>query len=110
MSVAEQEDSHVSLLAATGWLAPSEPPISPPPSFAHAADGLLLAFGAAAWKTVPRDRLIGWDGPTRQRNLPLVANHAHYLILLWIRLVCMASHLLALAARRLPRDWHGRYR
>ena len=81
--------------------------------FAHAADGLLLAllgFGAAAWKTAPRDRFIGWDPPTRQRNLPLVVNHARYLILPWIRLPCLASHLLALAARRLPQDWHDRYR
>ena len=81
--------------------------------FAHAADGLLLAllgFGAAAWKTAPRDRFIGWDPPTRQRNLPLVVNHARYLILPWIRLPSLASHLLALAARRLPLDWHDRYR
>ena len=52
--------------------------------FVYAADGLLLAllgFGAAAWKTAPRDRFVGWDPPTRQRNLPLVVNHARYLIL-----------------------------
>ena len=52
--------------------------------FVHAADGrplALLGFGAAAWKTAPRDRFIGWDPATRQRNLPLVVNHARYLIL-----------------------------
>ena len=42
--------------------------------FVHADDGLLLALlgcGAAAWKTAPRDQFIGWDPPTRQRNLRL---------------------------------------
>ena len=47
--------------------------------FVHAADGLLLALlgcGAAAWKTAPRDRFVGWDRATRERNLPRVVNHA----------------------------------
>lgn len=81
--------------------------------FVHAADGLLLAllgFGAAAWKTAPRDRFVGWDAATRQRNLPRVVNHARYLILPWIRLPCLASHLLACLQRQLPRDWQQRYR
>ena len=80
--------------------------------FAHAADGLplaLLGFGAAAWKTAPRDRFIGWDPATRQRNLPLVVNHARYLILPWARLPCLASHLLARIQRQLPDDWQRRY-
>ena len=81
--------------------------------FAHAADGLplaLLGFGAAAWKTAPRDRFIGWDPATRQRNLPLVVNHARYLILPWVRVPRLASHLLARVARQLPADWLRRYR
>ena len=52
--------------------------------FVQAADGLLLALlgcGAAAWKTAPRDRFVGWDRATRGRNLPRVVNHARYLIL-----------------------------
>ena len=80
--------------------------------FVLADDGLLLAllgFGAAAWKTAPRDQFIGWDPATRQRNLPLVVNHARYLILPWIRLPCLASHLLACIQRQLPLDWHRRY-
>ena len=78
----------------------------------YAADGLLLALlgcGAAAWKTAPRDRFVGWDAATRQRNLPLVVNHARYLILPWIRLPCLASHLLACLQRQLPGDWQQRY-
>ena len=80
--------------------------------FVEAPDGLLLALlgcGAAAWKTAPRDRFVGWDAPTRQRNLPLVVNHARYLILPWIRIPSLASHLLACLQRQLPDDWQQRY-
>ena len=81
--------------------------------FVQAADGLLLAllgFGAAAWKTAPRDRFVGWDRATRERNLPRVVNHARYLILPWVQVKNLASHALALAARQLPADWHKLHR
>lgn len=80
--------------------------------FVRTADGLLaalLGYAAAAWKTAPRDRFVGWDAPTRERNLPLVVNHARYLILPWIQLPCLASHLLACVQRQLPHDWQQRY-
>ena len=78
----------------------------------HARDGLplaLLGFGAAAWKTAPRDRFVGWSPAVRERNLPLLVNHARFLILPWIRVPHLASHLLAQVVRCLPADWHSRY-
>ena len=36
----------------------------------------LLGFGAAAWKTQPRDRFIGWTPQQRQQRLHLVTNNA----------------------------------
>ena len=80
--------------------------------FARAADGQPLAlfgFGAAAWKTAPRDRFIGWTDEHRRCNLPLVVNNARFLILPWIRIPNLASHLLAQVQRRLPDDWQRRY-
>ena len=80
--------------------------------FARAADGeplALFGFGAAAWKTAPRDRFVGWTPEARQRNLPLVVNNARFLILPWIRIPNLASHLLAQVERRLPDDWRRRY-
>ena len=52
--------------------------------FVHARNGLplaLLGCAAAAWKTAPRDRFVGWSPPARERNLPLVVNQARFLIL-----------------------------
>ncbi|MDA2924916.1 DUF4338 domain-containing protein, partial [Acidobacteria bacterium AH-259-L09] len=69
----------------------------------------LLGFGAAAWKTAPRDRFIGWTPEQRERNLHLVVNNARFLILPWVHSRNLASRLLAMAARRLTDDWQQRY-
>ena len=79
--------------------------------FARSEDGLLalFGFGAAAWKTAPRDDFIGWTAREREAHLHLVANNARFLILPWVQSRHLASKLLGLAARRLPDDWHARY-
>lgn len=69
----------------------------------------LLGFGAAAWKTQPRDRFIGWSAPQREARLHLLVNNARFLILPWVRCNNLASCILAMAARRLARDWQQRY-
>jgi hypothetical protein len=69
----------------------------------------LLGFGAAAWKTAPRDHFIGWTPQQRESHLHLVVNNARFLILPWVRSKNLASKLLGLAARQLPRHWHARY-
>ncbi len=69
----------------------------------------LLGFGAAAWKTAPRDTFIGWTRIQRESRLHLVVNNARFLILPWVTSPHLASKLLGLAARRLPADWLARY-
>ncbi len=69
----------------------------------------VLGFGAAAWKTGPRDTWIGWSRAQRHRNLWGIVNNARFLILPWIRVHCLASKLLSMAAKRLPADWEHRY-
>ncbi len=78
---------------------------------AQAAPGTVgaLGFGAAAWKCAPRDNWIGWDPPTRQANLHLIAGNARFLILPHVRVRNLASAILARAARQLPADWQDRY-
>jgi hypothetical protein len=69
----------------------------------------LLGFGAAAWKTAPRDDFIGWNRVQRESRLHLIVNNARFLILPWVASKHLASKLLGLAARRLPADWLSRY-
>jgi hypothetical protein len=68
-----------------------------------------VLFGAAAWQCADRDRYIGWEAATRAQNLPLVANNARFLVLPWVRVPHLASHVLGRIARRLSQDWQNKY-
>ena len=69
----------------------------------------VMVFGAAAWKVAVRDRFIGWSVAQRQARLGRLANQQRFLILPWVRVAHLASHLLALVTQRLSRDWQARY-
>jgi hypothetical protein len=68
-----------------------------------------ISFCACAWKLKDRERFIGWSEQQRQKNLQLVINNARFLVLPWIESRGLASKILALAARQLPKDWKHRY-
>jgi hypothetical protein len=69
----------------------------------------LLGFGAAAWKTAPRDRFIGWSDEKRRQRIHHIVNNARFLILPWVRSKGLASKILGRIARQLPHDWQQRY-
>ncbi len=76
------------------------------------AQGRPLAcvlFGAAAWQCESRDRYIGWDGSARARHLSLIANNTRFLILPWVGVKSLASHISGRIARRLSHDWQAKY-
>jgi hypothetical protein len=75
----------------------------------HGRELAVMVFGAAAWKVADRDRFIGWSVQQRAEHLGAIANQQRFLILPWVRVVHLASHLLVLAARRLAGDWQHRY-
>ncbi len=68
-----------------------------------------LLFGAAAWKTASRDTFIGWSREQRERNISRVVNNMRFLIPPWVNVPHLASHVLAMALRRLPGDWRTKY-
>lgn len=70
----------------------------------------MLGFSAAAWKTAPRDAFIGWSPEVRERNLYRVIDNSRYLIMPWVRIPNLASHILSQARRQLPGDWDTQYR
>lgn len=74
--------------------------------------GRLLAcmlFGSAAWKAKSRDDFIGWNRLSRERNLPFLTNNTRFLILPWVRVKHLASHILARVSRDLPEHWMEKY-
>jgi hypothetical protein len=73
-----------------------------------AALGCVL-FGAAAWKVAARDAFIGWTPAARRRGLEGITNNMRFLILPWVRVPYLASHVLSRVARRVSRDWVEKY-
>jgi len=68
-----------------------------------------LLFGSAAWKTKPRDSFIGWDRKTRESNLCYMTNNTRFLILPWVKVSHLASHILSRISRRICDDWIKKY-
>ncbi len=67
------------------------------------------AWSSAPRHLGPRDRFIGWSAPARRRNLHLLAYNTRFLILPWVEVPHLASHLLGRLARVLPGDWKRVY-
>lgn len=68
-----------------------------------------LLFGAAAWPCADRDSFIGWERTTRAAFLPLIANNARFLILPWVQVPGLGSHVLSQVSRRVGADWARKY-
>lgn len=68
-----------------------------------------FAFSSAPRHLGPRDRFIGWSGEQRRANIRLLAYNSRFLILPWVRVRHLASHLLAAIARRVSADWQSLY-
>ena len=52
-----------------------------------------------------RERFIGWDPASRERALHVMANNMRFLVLPWVRVRHLASHILGRIARRISADW-----
>ena len=68
-----------------------------------------MAWGSAPRHLGPRDRFIGWSGEARRRNIRYVAYNTRFLILPWVEVAHLASHLLGRMARVLSADWEKVY-
>ncbi len=67
-----------------------------------------------AWSSAPRhpgsrDRYPGWSPAARRRNLRFIAYNTRFLILPWIRIPHLASHIPGRAAKVLSGDWEWLY-
>lgn len=56
-----------------------------------------------------RDRFLGWSAAARRRNLRFLAYNTRFLILPWVEVPHLASHLLGRMAKRLAADWERVY-
>jgi len=75
----------------------------------HGRPVACLLFGSAAWKCADRDAFLGWAPSVRERNLQGLTNNTRFLVLPWVVVPHLASHVLALIARRIAADWQAKY-
>lgn len=68
-----------------------------------------FAFSSAPRHIGSRDKFIGWTPTARQKNLHLIAYQTRFLILPWIMVSHLASHLLGKIAKVVAADWQKVY-
>ena len=76
------------------------------------AGGQVIA--CLAWQSAPRhlkvrDRYLAWSDEARERNVHLLAYNTRFLILPWVQVEHLASHLLGRMAKLVPQDWQRLY-
>jgi hypothetical protein len=76
---------------------------------AHGRDVAAVLFGAPAWRCAPRDQFLEWGDTQRREQLHRLANNTRFLILPWVRVPHLASHVLGAVARRISADWQLKY-
>ena len=69
-----------------------------------------VQFSAAARRLSSRDAYIGWDEEACRRNLQQIVNNSRFLILPWLSIRGLASHVLSLSARVMVDDWNEAYK
>ena len=78
------------------------------------ADEGTRPIACMAWSSAPRhlgsrDRYIGWSAEARRRNIRFIAYNTRFLILPWIKVPHLASHILGRVTSALPGDWERMY-
>jgi len=71
-------------------------------------------IAALGWSSAPRqlrlrDQFVGAPQEAYRHHLPLIAYNTRFLILPWVKVPHLASHLLSRIARRISTDWQALY-
>lgn len=69
----------------------------------------LLGFGDGIYHHNLRDRWLGWNKERQRKNCHLIINNVRFLILPWVRVKNLASRILSLSTRIVPKDWNDKY-
>ena len=77
--------------------------------WAHGRPIACLAWSSAPRHLGSRDRYIGWSQEARKRNIRFIAYNTRFLILPWIQVPHLASHILSRVTATLSSDWERMY-
>ena len=68
-----------------------------------------LAWSSAPRHLAPRDLYLGWSAASRKRNIRFIAYNTRFLILPWVHVEHLASHLLGRMLKMLSSEWQRVY-
>jgi hypothetical protein len=77
--------------------------------WAHGRPMACLAWSSAPRHLASRDHYIGWDAAARRSRIRFIAYNTRFLILPWVRVEHLASHILGRMAGRISDDWQKLY-
>ena len=77
--------------------------------YAGARPVACFAWSSSAHYLGCRDRFLDWSDQARRQNIHLLAYNSRFLLLPWVHIKNLASHLLAQMTRRLSREWERVY-
>lgn len=69
-----------------------------------------MSFSSSAWRVKVRDERLGWDEQERGRSLRKVVSNSRFLIVPWLRVKNLASHVMSKVLKRLVDDWEEAYK
>lgn len=68
-----------------------------------------MSFSSSAWRVKARDERLGWDEEGRKRDVRKIVSNSRFLIVPWLRVKNLASHVMSKALKRLSVDWEEAY-
>ena len=68
-----------------------------------------LAWSSAPRHLGPRDRFIGWSAEARRKNIRFLAYNTRFLVLPFVQVPHLASHILGRMAQLLSEEWNRTY-
>jgi SRSO17 transposase len=68
-----------------------------------------LSWSAPALKLAVRDCFIGWSAVQRKRHLSQIACNSRFLVMPWVKVAHLASHVIAQNIARLKTDWRQKF-
>src|SRR6266699_623133 len=77
--------------------------------YAGARPVACFAWSSSAHYLGCRDRFLGWSAAARRKNIRLLAYNSRFLLLPWVEIRCLASHLLACMTGMLSAEWERVY-
>lgn len=64
-----------------------------------------ISYNRPVQRVAAREEYIGWDDEERQKNLHYVVSNNRFLILPWVHIRYLASHLLSVSLKLVQQDW-----